>query len=201
MLIICRDQNTALAKVASQVSLTSPDTIIMTATGPFLGIEEVRELRRALSLRPLKEKHKTAVIPAAEKLTIEAQNALLKILEEPPEDADIILIAPEEESLLPTVVSRCQVNFLTSTTPKLSPQDKTKAQKVLNLIATQNLAAGFAWVKSVGSKRDEAVGAIDQLLIASADLATPAATLKLLNAKRYLQASTNVRLTLENLFL
>ena len=201
MLIICRDTDLALKKVALQCDLASPDTIVLSTTGPSLGIDEVRRLRRSLSLRPLHKTHKTAVILEAEKLTIEGQNALLKILEEPPADAAIILVARDQDLLLPTVISRCQITFVTSPPAKLSSDEKTQAEKILNLIKEKNLAAGFAWAKEAGSKRDDALAAIDQLLIACHDNIVPFVVRQLLKAKKYLRASTNVRLTLENLFL
>lgn len=68
-------------------------------------IEAVRELQRKLSFKG----RKTALILDADGLSSEAQNALLKILEEPPKDTIIILTAFTRFSLLPTIASRCQI--------------------------------------------------------------------------------------------
>lgn len=73
-----------------------------------IGIDQVREITRFLSIKPYNLKNKAVVVYDAHKLTIQAQNALLKTLEEPPEFAVIILEAKSEESLLPTVISRCR---------------------------------------------------------------------------------------------
>jgi DNA polymerase III delta prime subunit len=73
-----------------------------------LGIEQVREAISFLNKKPFESKQKALVISEAEKLTIDAQNALLKILEEPPSYALIILMAKTHDSLLPTVISRCR---------------------------------------------------------------------------------------------
>lgn len=79
-----------------------------------LGIESVRHLMSGLGLRPYAAgATRVVVIDDADRLTVEAQNALLKLLEEPPPATLIILIAEQIQSLLITVRSRCQaVRFL-----------------------------------------------------------------------------------------
>ncbi len=74
-----------------------------------LSIEEIKELQSQLRLKPYRAKFKAVVIYGAEKATIEAQNCLLKTLEEPTAHSLLFLTAPETESLLPTIVSRCRV--------------------------------------------------------------------------------------------
>lgn len=72
-------------------------------------IEQVRDLQRQLSLTPNLALRRVAVLEGFEQATPSAANALLKTLEEPPEHALLVLLAPDTDSLLPTVVSRCQV--------------------------------------------------------------------------------------------
>lgn len=72
-------------------------------------IDAMRELTRRLTMSPMNSKYKVAIIEEGDKLNDETQNALLKTLEEPRADTVIILIVPNEESLLPTIVSRAQV--------------------------------------------------------------------------------------------
>ncbi|MEK7611718.1 MAG: hypothetical protein AAB486_05110 [Patescibacteria group bacterium] len=74
-----------------------------------ISIEEIRNLQSRLSLRPYQSKVKAAIIYEAQKASPEAQNCLLKTLEEPPRHSLIILTAPEKDSLLPTIVSRCRL--------------------------------------------------------------------------------------------
>ena len=78
------------------------------AEGSKAGIDEIRALQRDLSLRPHSGTRRVAVLPDAERLGGPAQNALLKLLEEPPARAVIILTAVTPARLLPTTVSRCQ---------------------------------------------------------------------------------------------
>jgi len=71
-------------------------------------VDQIRGLIRKLSLKPSLGKYMAAVIDGAHLMNAEAQNALLKTLEEPPGDALIILIARNSQRLLETIRSRCQ---------------------------------------------------------------------------------------------
>ena len=86
-----------------------PDIITITHAKNSIGVEEIRRMRADLQIKPYSSAHKIYLIPDAEKLTVQAQNALLKTLEEPPEYAVIILIADGLVNFLPTVLSRCVV--------------------------------------------------------------------------------------------
>ncbi len=71
-----------------------------------LKIDSLREIARFAYEKPYISKHKLIIIDQAETMTVEAQNSLLKILEEPPESAKIILVSNDKNLLLPTIVSR-----------------------------------------------------------------------------------------------
>lgn len=75
-----------------------------------IGIDVIRELEQFLSLKvPIDRAiNRTVIIENSHKLTVEAQNALLKLLEEPPLGTVIILTASHSQSLLPTIRSRVQ---------------------------------------------------------------------------------------------
>ncbi|MEQ9495795.1 MAG: DNA polymerase III subunit delta' [Deltaproteobacteria bacterium] len=73
-----------------------------------LKIAAIRDATRQLALRPVEGGKKVLLIDDAEKMVWQAQNALLKTLEEPPGDAHLILVTSRLRSILPTVVSRCQ---------------------------------------------------------------------------------------------
>lgn len=76
-------------------------------------IEDIRAVKALLNLKPFEAPLSVAVIEDAHMMTVEASNALLKVLEEPPGEAMIILISDKKELLLPTVISRCsQVRFM-----------------------------------------------------------------------------------------
>jgi len=93
--------------IAADHGFERQDVILIQAEGKSIGIDKIRELKEWLSLKPSKGTRKTAVIFEASEMTVEAQNSLLKTLEEPPLGTIIILTAPNKQSLLPTIVSRC----------------------------------------------------------------------------------------------
>jgi DNA polymerase-3 subunit delta' len=74
----------------------------------LLGIEAVRDLQREASRPPVEARWRIFIIPNAEAMTLESANCLLKTLEEPATHTVLLLTAADTQTLLPTVVSRCQ---------------------------------------------------------------------------------------------
>ena len=102
------DQQEAYVKKFVTQHAVSPFDITRIAQEGSIGIEIVRKLQQNILFKPFKGKEKIIIIDNAQKLTIEAQNALLKLLEEPPIYLIIFLCSNTEETFLPTVLSRCQ---------------------------------------------------------------------------------------------
>lgn len=98
-----------LSDTFSDLKRLSPDLLIVEKDEDkkSIGISEARKISVFLSQKPFEKKIKAVVIKDAQFLTEEAQASLLKLLEEPPSYALIILLADKEGSLLPTVSSRC----------------------------------------------------------------------------------------------
>ena len=74
---------------------------------PTISIDKIRELRRTSNLKPL-EGLRIVILTEAHNMTTEAANSLLKILEEPPGSMHLVLITSRINTLLPTIISRCQ---------------------------------------------------------------------------------------------
>jgi DNA polymerase III delta prime subunit len=91
----------------SQVSLGELFILKKSEDGS-IGIDKVRLLKNFLYQKPIFSEKRIVVICDSERMTPEAQNAVLKIVEEPPADSLILFILRNEESLLPTLVSRLQ---------------------------------------------------------------------------------------------
>jgi DNA polymerase-3 subunit gamma/tau len=72
------------------------------------GIDEIRDLRDRVNLAPVSGRMKVYIIDEVHMLTAEAFNALLKMLEEPPEHVVFVLATTEKHKVLPTIISRCQ---------------------------------------------------------------------------------------------
>lgn len=107
-----------------------------------IGIEEVRDMQRQLTLLPYAGARRVLIVDNAHKLTESAQNALLKVLEEPPLHAAIILVTHESGRMLPTIVSRCQrVAF-----SLVGPEEIEAMENQLG----KRLPAHQTWVRSLG---------------------------------------------------
>jgi len=89
-----------------------PDLKIIKPIKDLIKIEQIRELRKDIEIKPFENKKEIYIIDQAEQMTLEASNCLLKTIEEPPDYAVIILICLKLDPLLPTMISRCQIiNF------------------------------------------------------------------------------------------
>jgi DNA polymerase-3 subunit delta' len=75
-------------------------------------IEQMRELMQEINLKPTEAEYKVAIVVAADRLNVNAANAFLKTLEEPPAKSVLILLSTEPRRLLETILSRClRLNF------------------------------------------------------------------------------------------
>lgn len=81
-----------------------------------ISVEEVRKLRNFFGLSAGGNGRRVVIVDAADELNTAAANALLKVLEEPPEMATLILVAHQPSALLPTIRSRCRVETLSPLT-------------------------------------------------------------------------------------
>lgn len=98
-----------------------PDLFTVNPDGQFIKIEQIRELNRSFSFKPVSGRYRVSIIRQAESMTEEAANSFLKTLEEPPEGNILILNVTEPLDLLPTIVSRCQkVSFRPIPAPLLT---------------------------------------------------------------------------------
>lgn len=87
--------------------LNHPDFYVLNEEGETIKIEQIREMISKVIEPPIVSSKKVYLINDCEKMTIEAQNCLLKTLEEPPQFAIIILICARENLILNTIKSRC----------------------------------------------------------------------------------------------
>lgn len=138
--ILCLNkQNQNCATCDSCIKFNSgnnPDFLEIFPDGNSIKIAQMREMQEKVYQKPIVSDKKVFIIDQVEKMTEEAQNSLLKTLEEPPEYMVIILITSNENKLLNTVKSRCiRINFT-----GLSKQDITKYAGAHQInIASQNL--------------------------------------------------------------
>ncbi len=88
-----------------------PDIIYVGHEKPnTIGVEDIRtQINGDIGLKPYSSPYKIYIMNEGEKMTVQAQNALLKTLEEPPAYAVILILTTQMEVLLPTIISRCVV--------------------------------------------------------------------------------------------
>lgn len=93
------------------LSNNHPDIIRVTHEKPnTISVDDIRaQVNNDVAIKPYSSAYKVYIIGEAEKMTVQAQNAILKTLEEPPEYAVIILLVSNVNTLLPTILSRCVV--------------------------------------------------------------------------------------------
>lgn len=91
------------------MSSNHPDLIFVGHEKPgSIGVDDIREqINDTIMIRPYSSYYKIYIVDEAEKMTVQAQNALLKTIEEPPAYAIIMLLTTNQEAFLPTILSRC----------------------------------------------------------------------------------------------
>lgn len=140
-------------KILSGFNLTKKHLdVLYFESGEKLGITEARKIKDHFSIKPYSAKGRAVVLEDASILTLDAQNALLKTLEEPPEEAILLLGAPSEDTFLPTILSRCQVVYVA--TPDVAVQ--TTPDVVGNIKSLLNSATEerFQYIEKLKNKEE-----------------------------------------------
>lgn len=180
-----------------------------------IGIEEIKNLQKNIFYKPIKSIYKASIIQDSQHLTTEAQNALLKILEEPPNNTLIILTADSKELLLPTVLSRCHIIDIPSVVNYDTEKHKEISEQVENLINNDIRYCLYLAEKKSGSKEEALAWLEDVIIILRKKLLASVGKgseqekqllthyLKMLHIAYQTIKSTNInlRMTLENVFL
>ena len=181
-----------------------------------IGIEELRLLKQRIALKPYKSKTKAIIIEEAQTLTIEAQNAFLKTLEEPPDHTIIILLTSNVDALLPTIVSRCQVIQLPTINQQLTTEKLEAKSKELAAFLQGGIGERFVLAERVTKDKQTAIDWLSDMILITRHLLIERINnyttedipiyLQLLKSSQRaytLLSTTNVnpRFTLETLFL
>lgn len=91
------------------LSVSAADVLFLEHEKPnLISVDDIRRcINQSVHIKPYNSEHKVYIVPEAEKMNIQAQNALLKTLEEPPAYVVILLLTANSETFLPTILSRC----------------------------------------------------------------------------------------------
>lgn len=158
---------TTMARIFAKAIGTSAVDLYEIDAASNRGIDDIRELKDAVHTLPYESKRKVYIIDEVHMLTKEAFNALLKTLEEPPAHVIFILATTEEEKLLDTILSRCQVfRFRSPSRAVLASLVTDVAKKEGFALAPE--AADLIALAADGSFRD-ALGVTQKVILASGD--------------------------------
>ena len=128
-----------------------------------VSINQIRDMQEEAHLRPFIARFKVYIIEEAERMSEEAANSLLKILEEPPRDTVFVLTTSSPQDILPTIISRCQM-------VRFTQEFKTKknletGEKVFSLIGVNEVSYILREVRNVASTKVEATDIVDFLAL------------------------------------
>lgn len=158
---------TTLARIfASAIGVTGVDLYEIDAASNR-GIDDIRELRDAVHVSPYESAYKVYIIDEVHMLTKEAFNALLKTLEEPPAHVIFILATTEEDKLLDTILSRCQVFRFRSPSRAMLAETVTDVAKKEGFTFTPDSADLIA--SAAGGSFRDALGITQKVILASGD--------------------------------
>jgi DNA polymerase III delta prime subunit len=152
-------QSQADCKICSKLaSGTHPDVVtIMPSDKGSIGIDAVKSLQHTLALSRHDQgmPYRLMIIEDADKLTIQAQNALLRLLEEPPADAIIILLTSDESKLLGTVRSRCRTLYFPETSMQVEAPNSARDTMMDEILAADQFTQ-LAMAGQIDQKFDAA---------------------------------------------
>ena len=166
------------------------------------GIDEVRAIQHFLSRKPTQSDHNTVVIHQAHLLTLPAQHALLKTLEEPPPGALIYLITSQPDSLLPTILSRVQIIPAPYMSYKFDATYMTYTSDLLKKLQSSGVGDRLKILEEQEFTRESALKFLDdleRLLHSNLDLDLDYQLI--VDTRRYLKANVNLKLCLTHLAL
>lgn len=119
------------------------------------GVDDVRNIIEEVNKKPYEGDKKILILYKCDKMTVQAQNALLKTIEEPPEGVYLILLSDSLENILDTIQSRCQVY-------KLTPLSKEEILEYIDFkypeISEQDKQAVIAYCTGIPGKIDRFLG-------------------------------------------
>lgn len=130
-----------------------------------IGIEDIKLMQKKIFLKPIKSDLKAIIIDEAHLLTTEAQNALLKILEEPPAKTILILSTQTKETLLPTIISRCTIVELQNERKKLSEAEKQELELFLEEFSQWGIGERLKKAEILAKDKEKALVWIEKVIL------------------------------------
>lgn len=193
-----------IEKILKQAEIKNPHPDLLYF--PFsskLGIAEARKIKEHFSLKPYSAKGRVVILEDASALTPEAQNALLKTLEEPPTEAILILGAPSDSKLLPTILSRCQVIRVQGTADRVE-NNENEYEKDIEKLLKSDIEERFEYIEKCKERQEffqSLVTYFHQHLASHTRSGNLNFLKELLQAEQWATQNVNIRAILEYLML
>ena len=180
-----------------------------------IGVEDIKKLKKKLYLKPIYGTQKAVIICNSHLLTVEAQNAMLKILEEPPGNTLIILTSNTKEAFISTIISRCSLIELENKESLSQTEIDKLTNQIVNL-RTMTIFERLAFAELMAKNKEEVTVWIENMIlilrniIITSILEKSDENIKIYKLfikefqKTYQEVKAtniNVRMSLENLFL
>lgn len=145
-------RNAKIQEIISEWKISKHDQIRL-QSDTSIGITAIKEYIGQSKLKPQYSLYRVGIIEDAEHMTVEAQNALLKTLEEPPPHTRIILETANENLLLPTIISRCFQKNIKNPIPDIQPNESE------NLLSLYEKSPGniIVYIDKTITSRDDAI--------------------------------------------
>jgi len=204
-LIIAKNKETIDKKINEicsflnhQFNQNNPDILLINQDSGW-GIDQIRKINNFLSQKPFSHQSKITIVLEVQNLNTEAQNALLKNLEEPGNNNYLILSANKIKSILPTIISRCQ-------TVKVSEPPKTDNKN--QIIITGNLSKDLALSEKLGKDKEMILPLLEselyfyqQELVNNPDQKTRILIEKIIKAIQMINSNVDPKNALDYVFL
>lgn len=174
-----------------------------------LGIEEVRQIQKKIYLKPFKGEKKSLILVLIGAVSDEAQNSMLKMLEEPPQSSLIFIIAQTHLVFLPTILSRVKII-------ELHEEKELKNENLEEILKIHTSGDALVLAQQLSKDKNTAISWLEDLILSARNKMLDAIAVTNKNEALKLRkiihkvelahydlknTNTNARLVLENLFL
>ena len=213
-ILIAKDQKNReeyIEKFCLKNKISPFDQMVISSETPSIGIEVIRDMQKHVFFKPVKGEKRIIIFENAHTLTIEAQNALLKVLEEPPIHTYFFLSAATDASFLPTIFSRCRKIHLEEEKTEISEEEKKEFLDTYRALSQDNISFKLSLAETLSADKEKAREYLVALitLLHEKLLKTPEESRKVANVIEKLQGAytliqttnVNLRLLLEHTFL
>lgn len=173
-----------------------------------LKIATVRELKEHLGFAQNSKNIRFCIVMGIDTATVPAQNALLKVIEEPPENTQLVLVGSTLSTVLPTIQSRCIVSISNTSTPYSQKVSQATEELYTTITSEKSISTALTTAESFTDRAEALLLATElkhllhqKIKADSTNQVIPKHLRAVLQLQHQLQHNCNVQLVVEALFL